>query len=192
MTTMAERKGARYHGLPVSREEYLDLRDDGFQYDMVEGVLFVSPSAEPLHGIVGLKFGHVLSKYLEKNPIGLAMIEIDIMLPDGGDVLRPDISFVLHENTRILLKHIHGVPDLVCEVLSDSTARRDLNDKADRFLKNGVREYWIVDPRDRTAQVWINRKLEWEKRTAGILRSELLSGFEIDPDQFFAGIKLPQ
>ena len=114
------------------------------------------------------------------------MSQIDIFLPDGGDVLRPDISFILNENLSIVKGHIHGVPDLICEVLSDSTRSRDLGVKADRYLLNGVKEYWIVDPKVKEIQVWINlNQKEWEKISGDVLNSKLLSGFLITKGSLF-------
>ncbi|MEQ9366655.1 MAG: Uma2 family endonuclease [Leptospirales bacterium] len=186
------RPGPRYHGRPVTREEYLDLEDDGFQYTMVQGVLFVGPSHDPEHGKKRLRFGALLDAYLRKNPRGAAMVEVDALLPDGGDVVRPDISFVLNDRTGILLEYIHGAPDLICEVLSDSTRANDLGEKADRYLKSGVREYWLVDSGEHAVHFWINQGAAWEKRsgsadsTESRLASELLSGFTIDAADFFA------
>lgn len=184
-SSVTEHAGPRYHGLPVTREQYLDLPDDDYSYDMVQGVLFVAPSAEPEHGRVQVRFASVLDQHLRRHPVGVAMVEVDVLFPDGGDVLRPDVSFVLEERRSVLLKHIHGAPDLVAEVLSDSTADRDLSTKAGRYLANGVREYWIVDPRNRTVQLWLNRKTHWEKRSVRILQSEMLPGFEIDQAEFW-------
>jgi Uma2 family endonuclease len=183
--TSEARVAPRYHGRPVTREEYLDLADDGFQYNMEQGVLYVAPSHDPEHGKLQLDFGSELREFLRKHSLGQVMVEVDALLPDGGDVVRPDISFVRSERARILLKHIHGAPDLICEVLSDSTRARDLGEKADRYLKSGVREYWIVDSSDRSIQLWINRGESWEKRAESVLQSELLPGFSIDVPAFF-------
>jgi Uma2 family endonuclease len=61
--------------------------------------------------------------YLTKNPIAKVVMECDVLLPDGGDVFRPDISFILVSNFHIVKKHIHGTPDIVVEVLSPSTRK---------------------------------------------------------------------
>ncbi len=182
----------RYHGRSVSREEYLDLEDDGFHYEMIGGVLFQAPSHDPYHGGVQLEFAVELGLFLRTWPVGKAMVEVDVLLPDGGDVLCPDISFVSNERSEILLKHIHGTPDLICEILSDRTRKRDLGEKAERFLKCGVREYWLVDSRDRIVHLWLNRGEVWEKRSASVesgpaaLESELLPGFSIEPGRLLA------
>lgn len=177
-----------YHGRAVSREEYLDLEDDGYRYEMIGGMLFQAPSHLPEHGILQVEFAAELALYLRTRPVGKAMVEVDVLLPDGGDVLCPDLSYVSKEQSAILLKHIHGAPELICEILSDRTRTRDLGEKAERYLKCGVREYWLIDPRDRIVQLWLNRGNFWEKRSAAAgssLSSELLIGFVVSVDAFF-------
>ncbi len=176
----------RYAEMKLSREEYLDLEEDGFKYDMIEGVLKVAPSGEFEHGKLQLSFGSKLITYLEKTDVGKAVTEIDTFLPDGGDVVRPDVSFILTENLPIVKTHIHGVPDLVCEVLSPGSMKRDLGIKAQRYLKNGVNEYWVVFPKEKKIELWINKnKKEWDRKSTPILKSSLLKGFKINQKDFF-------
>ena len=179
----------RYNGLRVSREEYLDLEDDGYKYDMNAGVLQLTPSPAYSHGKSGSDFIIQLGKYLEQNDRGEIVNEIDVLLPDGGDVLRPDVSFILKERLRIVKTHIHGPPDLVAEILSESTANRDLVEKADRYLACGVQEYWIIDPRNRSLAVWYNTgpkdAPQWEKHRGDVLESRLLPGFRITAKEFW-------
>lgn len=176
----------RYVGLHVSREEYLDLEEDGFKYDMIEGVLRLAPSGEFEHGKLQGNLITEINLFLKKNQIGKAVTEIDVFLPDGGDVLRPDISFILSENLSIVKTHIHGVPDLVCEILSTGSMKRDLGVKANRYLKNGIREYWVVYPKEKKLELWLNRnKKEWEKLSTPVLKSSVLKGFKINQKDFF-------
>ncbi|MES0491901.1 MAG: Uma2 family endonuclease [Leptospirales bacterium] len=175
----------RYNGMKVSREVYLDLESDGYKYDMVDGLLVLSPSAKYGHGKCQGKTLFLIHNYLKANPVGEVVTEIDIFLPDGGDVLRPDISFILNENLGIVQGHIHGVPDLVCEILSESTEKRDTGVKAERYLVNGVKEYWVLDPRNQTVQVWHNRKTRWKKETKGPFESQVLKGFSLSKENSF-------
>ena len=176
----------KYEGWKVSREEYLDLDEDGFKYDMIEGVLHLAPSGEFEHGKLQGDWITEINLFLKNYAIGLAVTEIDVFLPDGGDVVRPDVSFLLTENLHIVKTHIHGVPDLVCEVLSAGSIKRDLGIKAQRYLKNGVKEYWIIYPKERKLELWVNKnKKEWEKLSANILKSTFLKGFKINQKEFF-------
>ncbi len=176
----------RYEGWKLSREEYLDLEEDGFKYDMMEGVLHLAPSGDFDHGQLQGNLITEINIFLKKYPVGKAVTEIDVFLPDGGDVIRPDVSFILSENLSIVKTHIHGVPDLVCEVLSPGSIKRDLGIKAQRYLRNGVREYWIIYPKEKKLELWINKnKKEWEKLSSTVLKSSALRGFKINQKDFF-------
>jgi Uma2 family endonuclease len=179
--------------------------------------LHMSPSAFFEHGFAVTNFLRIFSEFVLKISAGYVTTEIDIFLPDGGDLLRPDISFILEKNKHLIVGHIHGTPDLVCEVLSDSTKERDLGVKADRYLSNGVKEYWILNPADKSIQLWINHTSRtegdlslprdepqattqgsnvgngasaatWDKKTGVVLKSELLPGLQISTDDIFAGM----
>jgi Uma2 family endonuclease len=64
--------------------------------------------------------------------------------------------------------------------------KRDLGIKAQRYLKNGVREYWIIYPKEKKLELWINKnKKEWEKLSSTVLKSSLLKGFKINQKDFF-------
>jgi Uma2 family endonuclease len=202
-TTLIQNKPL-YQGLKVTREEYLDLEEDGFKYDMVEGVLTMSPSAFSQHGRCQAKLSYLFENYFIKNQAGCLILEVDIFLPDDGDVLRPDISIVLKENYGIIKGHIHGVPDIVVEILSEATRKRDLGIKADRYLSNGVKEYWIIDPDEKTIALWINvdngsrtagepqathstssPTKSWNKKEGNVLESSVLSGFVLKQEEVF-------
>lgn len=190
MATTTQNK-PRYHGLRVTREEYLDLEEDGFLYDMIDGVLYMSPSAFYEHNRVISRLLTFLENFITKNEIATPAPETDIYLPDGGDVLRPDISVILKENSGIIKGHIHGVPDIVVEVLSKATLERDLGVKADRYLLNGVKEYWIADPDKQTLELWANQdKKEWKKHAGKTLESAVLAGFSVNSHDIFAGLSL--
>lgn len=174
-----------YDGLRVTREEYLDLKEDGFKYDMIDGVLHMSPSAFFEHNDVLSELVSLLRNYLKKNQGGKAVVETDVYLPDGGDVLRPDISVILKENYTIIKGHIHGTPDIVVEILSDSTRLRDLGVKSDRYLLNGVTEFWICDPDEKGIAIWQNvSKKSWEKKEGECLESVILPQFFLKKEIF--------
>ena len=119
-------------------------------YETIGGEKFMSPAANIDHSSIVtrliIKFGmHVTSRRL-----GYIFADnMDVHLPDGN-LFKPDFVFVSVMNSSIVLKYrkgtIHGVPDMVVEVLSKSTMRRDLTVKKDIYESNGVKEYWIIDP----------------------------------------------
>ncbi len=175
-----------YDGKKVTREEYMNLPSDGFSYDMIDGVLHLAPSPFSQHSYFQTVFLVKLGIYLDSRRSAKLFNELDVYLPDGGDTVRPDITVVLNENRKIIDKWIFGTPDLVCEVLSESTRAYDLGKKADRYLLNGIKEFWIVEPETKRIQVWKNRTTEWKKETGKELASEILTGFSINTEEFFS------
>lgn len=175
----------RYAGLRVSPDAYFQLEDDGFRYDMIHGVLQLSSSGTADHNRKLNRFYFALESYLRMHRAGEAFTELDIQLPDGDDVLRPDVSFVLNENAHIVEDWIRGVPDLVCEVLSPSSRGRDLVDKARRYLRNGVREYWIIEDVQRQMERRYNVGDAWHVESGDVVTSRLLPGFAVTVDEIF-------
>ncbi len=182
------RTGPRYEGLKVTREQYLDLPDDGYKYDVIDGVMHMSPSAFYPHNRVAVKLARLIDDYLEANNLGETVPETDVLLPDGGDPLRPDISVLLNESFDKVYGHIHGAPDIVVEVLSESSRERDLDLdlKADRYLTTGVKEYWIADPDAHALQIWVNdNKRAWQRRQGEAVKSDILAQLRIDQSWIF-------
>lgn len=177
MPASAEQTKPRYHGLRVTREEYLDLEEDGFKYDVIDGVMTMAPSAHFDHGKNSNRLITLLGNYLFRNPIAESANEVDVFLPDDGHVVRPDISIILNENLHIVKTHIHGVPDITVEISSPATAFNDLHEKADRYLACGVKEYWIIDREEKIIHIWSNRGSEWSKQTGNEAHSKILPGF---------------
>lgn len=85
------------------------------------------------------------------------------VIPDGTDLYLtekdrfvPDMMVVC-DRDKIQENGVHGAPDLVVEVLSHSTANRDRGHKMEVYGKCGVREYWIVNPTDRSVEVYLSK-----------------------------------
>ena len=182
--------GPLYHGLHVSPEEYMRLEYDGHRYEMIHGVLYLAPRPLFEHNDAAGEFEHRMRIYLKQTGFGRVVRETDVALPDGGDIVAPDVSFILRERLGIVQGKIHGAPDLVCEVLSPRTRKVDLGVKARRYLACGVQEYWIVDPRERTIVLLVSKRdaggeLLWERDECPVLVSRLLPGFALEIQDFF-------
>ena len=78
----------------------------------------------------------------------------DIQLDkDNKTMVQPDIV-VICEKDRINDKRGYGAPDMVVEILSPSTAKKDWEIKLGKYMAAGVREYWIIDPKKQTVMVY--------------------------------------
>ena len=128
-------------------------------YEIIGGEQIMAPAANTTHGSLIGRLYSIMLNYLELTDKGYVFGEnTDVYFPDGT-LLKPDFSVVLKANESIIdwRGDIHGVPDMVAEVLSRSTKKRDLTVKKDIYEANGVREYWIVDPWDKSVTVYLLR-----------------------------------
>ena len=137
------------------------LNDNDFynEYEIIGGEKFMAPAANLNHsGIIG-RLCFCFSNYFLKHKSGYVFSDdVDVHFPDGS-IYKPDLVVVLKSNEKILAnrKAIFGAPDLVVEVLSPSTRKKDLTVKKDTYEAQGVREYWIIDPRAKSVSVFLLR-----------------------------------
>ena len=128
-------------------------------YEIIGGEKILAPAANPTHGsIIGRLYARIFN-YLEETKGGYVFVDdVDVYFPDGS-LFKPDLCVVLKENLFIIdwLKGIYGAPDMVVEVLSYSTRKKDITVKKDIYEANGVREYWIVDPWSKSVDVYLLR-----------------------------------
>lgn len=116
------------------------------------------------------------------------------LMPDTKTVVQPDIC-VICDPTKIDERGCKGVPDMVIEVLSPSTAKKDLNEKFNLYEEVGVGEYWIVFPEAKTISIYL---LEDEKYTLlghfghlqqpGPLQVRTLPELEVDLEDVFENV----
>jgi Uma2 family endonuclease len=130
----------------LTYEDYLLFPDDGLRHEIIDGEHFVSPSAVPYHQKVSRRIFVQLYLRIEETgrgevyyaPTDLHLSEVDILVPDILVLLSPKIGL-------IGAKKVEGAPDLVIEITSPGTARRDRGIKRVVYERAGVPEYWIVD-----------------------------------------------
>ena len=133
-----------------------DNRDD---YEIIEGEKFMAPSPFKRHGKIVSRLMFTIGTYAFINKLGSAFADnFDVNLPDGN-VLRPDFIFIGAANDNIVFdnedENFHGVPDMVAEIFSRSTMKRDMTIKKDIYERNGVKEYWIINPWSESIEVYL-------------------------------------
>ena len=128
---------------PLTRADLESLpTDDGHRYELIDGVLIVSPG--PRHGHQTV-VGNVYLRLREACPAGLQVLfaPFAVALSDDTEV-QPDL--LVAPRSQFTDKELPGPPLLAVEVLSPSTRRVDLLLKRDRLQSAGVPSYWLVDP----------------------------------------------
>ncbi len=120
--------------------------------ELINGELYVVPSPTIQHQRVSRNLEYHICRFLEQHDLGeLFDAPVDVVLSKENVVI-PDLVFVSKENKHIITeKNIRGVPDLIVEILSASTKKRDLIDKKELYEQFGVKEYLILDPERKEA-----------------------------------------
>ena len=176
--------------LKFTYADYLALPDDGKRYEIIAGDLLMSPSPNRIHQYILLKLAKRLDDFVEKQRLGHTFIApFDVVL-SKHNVVQPDIVFVSQKNEHIISEtHIHGTPDLLVEIISPGSARRDREIKRKLYAKFGVSEYWLVNPKLQTIEVY--RLQNQILRRVGILKNDevvsspLLPGFALPVHRIF-------
>jgi len=128
--------------------DYVAMPDDGKRYEIVRGVLHVTPSPSPLHQRVSKRLQVQLMDYFERRSMGEVFnAPLDVILTES-DIVQPDL-LVVADAVQVSGRGIEGAPLLVVEILSPSSLRCDREVKLGRYAELGVRHYWIVDPEAR-------------------------------------------
>ncbi|MBI4443603.1 MAG: Uma2 family endonuclease [Acidobacteria bacterium] len=163
---------------------YCLLPDDGKQYEVIDGELFITPAPKPRHQKIVLRLAKELSDFVMKNSLGEVFVApVDVIL-DQYTVLEPDVLFIRQHRLEIVKEEaIEGAPDLVVEVLSPSTFYKDLRKKMTAYSQFGVQEYWIADSETQTIEIYTRRddKLQLaQKFSSGeTVASALLPGLRL-------------
>jgi Uma2 family endonuclease len=132
---------------PLTADDLATFPADGNRYEIIGGMLILSPAPTSRHQDVVMQLATWLNLYMLQTSSGKVFsAPIDVHL-SINDVVQPDIVVVQAGHLkRIEEKGIVGAPDIVIEILSPSTARADRVWKAALYARSGVQEYWIVDP----------------------------------------------
>lgn len=133
-------------------------------YEIIGGKKIMAPAAPLFHSNAILEMAFEFKNYFRKHKNGYVFTDnVDVYFPDGS-VYKPDLVVVSEENKNIMSanKGIYGTPDLVVEVLSKSTKKKDITVKKDTYEKFGVKEYWIVDPFIKSVSVYLLREGKYE------------------------------
>ena len=160
------------------------------RYELIAGELLVTPAPGSIHQIAATEIWSLLNAYLEREPVGLAVVSPADLELKPGTITQPDV-FVVPAETRIASDVLQW-PDvksllLAVEVLSPSTLRTDRVKKRDFYLDNGVEEYWVVDLDARVVERWrpaqetselTRDRLEWAPNGRAPLVIDLPALFE--------------
>ena len=180
-------------GAKLTYDDFVLFPDDGRRHELIDGVHYVTPSPNTRHQRISGDLHGFLWTYLQANPIGrLFSAPFDVVF-SHFDVVEPDLLYMSTETAvRVLTpQNVRGTPDLVVEIASPATRKRDATIKYQLYERSGVAEYWIVDPELNVIRIYINEEgrfkppIELSRQAGGVLTSPLLPRFELPLERLF-------
>ena len=165
------------------------LPDDQLRHELIDGEHVVSPSPSLSHQQVLLRLSTTLDTDVQRQRLGEVLFApFDVKL-SPWTVLVPDLVYFTAARFAEVVneKHATAAPDLVVEILSPGTRRRDLGRKREVYDREGVREYWIVDPDARSITT-----LRRPGPDAGLsdMRTLTLSAGDVRESPLFPGLRI--
>lgn len=163
---------------PRTMMEVFKMLPEGTLAELVNNQLHMSPSPKSKHQIILNEINFQLLTYFKKVKSGMVYISpFDVYL-DQENVVQPDLIVILNPNRSILKEdnYIHGVPDLLVQILSEANKDHDRVTKKNLYERFGVKEYWIVDPENKLATGYElrNGKYALIAEDMGLIKSSIL------------------
>ncbi len=151
---------------------------EGTLCQVINNTLVMSPAPLDSHQKVLVKLSSKIYLFVEENDFGEVRVSPYDVHFDEDNIFQPDIVFVAKENTHLINERgLFGAPDMVIEILSPSNKGYDKKDKKQVYEKYGVKEYWIIEPYEKTVTGFtlINNKFVQTSPAVGIINSKLLN-----------------
>ncbi len=132
----------------------------------------------------------IIRHHVKTNRLGKVYFSpLDVIFEEGFNRLQPDILFIKKENMNIGQDWIRGVPDMVCEIVSPGTFRKDTEVKKAIYEKYRVPENWIVIPELQTVEVFTiennKYKLHSIAEIEGTVTSKVIEGLQVNIKDIF-------
>jgi Uma2 family endonuclease len=192
--------GPADHGRRMSLEEFEHAEvQEGYLYELSRGIITVSDVPNRLHAILAYMICRQLFAYEGSHPGRIHMIApgsgCKLLIPALSSERHPDVAVYLTapppiENTSLWR---HWFPELVIEVVSPSSRKRDYKEKPAEYLRLGAKEYWIIDPKKRVMVVMRRVRTRWVESVVeppALYRTCLLPDLEFSCEAVFAAAGL--
>ena len=128
---------------------------DEIRVELIDGVIYDMTAPKPIHQDLLFELAKALDRCVEESgaPCKVRVAPFDVrILQDEKNMFEPDI-FITCDESKLTDEYYDGAPELAVEILSPSTRRKDFIVKTRVYQTAGVREYWMVDPKDR--KIWV-------------------------------------
>lgn len=171
------------------REHFYAFITEEMKAEFIQGEIVMHSPARLGHIQVSMNIYRLLADYVEVRGLGTTLCEKALCVFERNDY-EPDVSYFSVKKSALFTPQQmkFPAPDLVVEVLSESTEARDRGVKFQDYQNGGVGEYWIVDPEAGSVEQYVSRAGRFEpafRGAQGVLASAVVSGFAVDVREFF-------
>jgi Uma2 family endonuclease len=182
-------------GLKLTYDDFVLFPDDGKRHELIAGEHYVTPSPNFAHQAILGNLHLLIGLWLEAHPVGKVFLSpLDVVLT-AFDVVEPDLLYFSNERAAQIVtpQNLRGAPELVVEIASSGTRRRDETIKRHLYERAGVSEYWIVDPDIEVVRVYrreadaLGLPIELSRERGDVLTTPLLAGLDIPLARIFRG-----
>jgi Uma2 family endonuclease len=177
----------------LTYDDFVHFPGDGKRHELIDGEHFVTPSPSTRHQTISGTLHGLIWSWLQLHPKGrLFHAPYDIVLSDV-DIVEPDLIYLSNERAAQVLTPLHakGVPELVIEIASKGTRKRDETIKRRLYERVGVSEYWVVDALIDVIRVYrrkdtgFGRPIELSRQAGNVLTTPLLPGLDLPLARIF-------
>ena len=186
MTEVLEKK--------ITVQEFQEMQfpeTDFFIYELINGIIMRKAAPQPVHQDISSELEFAIKLFLKQNPIGkMYHAPIDVFF-DNHNRTQPDILFIQKDREFIVdpKNGIMGTPDLIIEIISPGSVTMDRVTKKNLYLQFAVKEYWIIDPNNRTVELYILKQDQYVihqfLEIEGAVQSTILVGLELNISELF-------
>lgn len=186
----------QYGGKKVSYEEFMEISEKStLRMELINGEIYLLSSPNIGHQEILGRLHLLFNEYFKGKKCRVFLAPFDVHLKKKDmktpDVVQPDVLVACDLENNVTEKGRYmGTPDLVIEILSDSTRNKDMIDKLNSYMLSKVKEYWVVDPKQETIIIYsfdnndIDRIKLFER--GSIARSLLFDGLFVNVDNLFS------
>ena len=180
-------------GIKLTYDDFVLFPDDGKRHELIDGEHYVTPSPNLRHQEILASLHLVIGSWLETHRVGrVYFAPLDVVF-SHFDIVEPDLLYMSNARAAEVStpKHVRGAPELVVEIGSPSTRRRDTTIKRQLYERAGVTEYWIVDPGAEVVRVYrregkgFGRPTELSREAGNVLTTPLLPGLDLPLARIF-------
>lgn len=165
--------------------------NDAFLYELINGELVRKNAPSGEHQFVQSELFYRLMHFVTEKKLGRMFSSPTAVILSEENAPQPDLVFLSQEKMKLLDPEwgIQGAPDLVVEIVSPSSYKRDHLEKKKLYGQYGIAEYWIVDPSYRAIEIYVLKDGTYELHAFGIeteqVTSQVLKGFSLEVNTVF-------